>query len=68
MKTEEEAIHFLKSAEHRVGEKCFIRDVKIGRFEKWKIFVSEEDYRSYLKTRKHKRLIKPEEKRDGGYR
>jgi hypothetical protein len=65
MKTEEEAIHFLKSAERRVGEKCFIRHVKVGRFEKWKIFVSEEDFRSYMKTREHKRFIKTEGKKDG---
>ena len=55
MKTDEEAIHFLKSAELRTGKKCFIRQVKIGQFEKWKIFTSEEDYESYLKTRKHRR-------------
>ena len=55
MKTEDEAIHFLKSAEIRTGKKCFVRDVKIGRFEKWKTFTSEEDYESYIKTRKHKR-------------
>jgi hypothetical protein len=55
MKTEEEAIHFLKSAELRTGKKCFVRHVKIGKFEKWKIFTSEEDYKSYLKYRKHKR-------------
>jgi len=55
MKTEEEAIHFLRSAELRTGKKCFVRKVKIGGFEKWKIFTSEEDYYSYTKTRKHKR-------------
>ena len=55
MKTEEEAIHFLKSAELRTGKKCFVRHVKIGKFEKWKIFTSEEDYKSYIETRKHKR-------------
>jgi len=55
MKTEEEAIHFLKSAELKTGRKCFIRHVQIGKFEKWKIFTSEEDYQSYIKTRKHKR-------------
>jgi len=55
MKTEEEAIHFLKSAELRTGKKCFVRNVKIGKFEKWKIFTSEEDYNCYLKYRKHKR-------------
>jgi hypothetical protein len=55
MKTESEAIHFLKGAEVSTGKKCFIRHVKLGKFEKWKIFTSEEDYQSYLKTRKHKR-------------
>ena len=55
MKTKEEAIHFLKSAELRTGKKCFVRQVKIGKFEKWKIFTSEEDYVSYLKARKHRR-------------
>jgi hypothetical protein len=55
MKTEEEAIHFLKSAELRTGKKCFVRHVKIRKFEKWKIFTSEEDYKSYFTTRKHKR-------------
>jgi hypothetical protein len=55
MKTEEEAIHFLRSAELRTGKKCFVRQVKIGGFEKWKIFTSEEDYDSYIETRKHKR-------------
>jgi hypothetical protein len=65
MKTEEEAIHFLRSAEQRIGGKCFVRHVKVGRFEKWKIFVSEEDLRSYVKTRKHRRFIKTEGKKDG---
>jgi hypothetical protein len=55
MKTEEEAIHFLKSAEFKTGKKCFVRHIKIGKFEKWKIFTTEEDYKSYLETRKHKR-------------
>jgi len=55
MKTEEEAIHFLKSAEIRTGKNCFVRRVKLGKFEKWKIFTSEEEYQSYLKTRKHRR-------------
>jgi len=55
MKTKEEALHFLKSAELRTDKKCFVRHVKIGKFEKWKIFTSEEDYESYLRTRKHRR-------------
>ena len=55
MKTEEEAIHFLKSAELRTGKKCFIRHVRIGKFEKWKIFTSQDDYMSYMKNRKHRR-------------
>ncbi len=55
MQTEEEAMHFLKSADLRTGKKCFVRHVAIGRFEKWKIFTSEEDYQSYAAERKHKR-------------
>ena len=55
MQTEEEAIHFLKSAELRTGKQCFVRHMVIGRFDKWKIFTGEEDYRSYLENRKHKR-------------
>ncbi len=55
MKTESEAIHFLKGAEVTTGKKCFVRHVKIGKFEKWKIFTSEEDYKIYIETRKHKR-------------
>jgi hypothetical protein len=55
MKTEEEAIYFVKSAEVKTGKKCFVRNIKIGKFEKWKIFTNEEDYRSYVNTRKHKR-------------
>lgn len=51
----EETIHFLKSAELRTGKKCFVMLVKLGEFEKWKIFTSERDYRSYLRTRKHER-------------
>ena len=54
MKTEEAAIHFLKSAEIRTGKTCFVRRVKIGKFVKWKIFTSDDDYQSYLKTRKHR--------------
>jgi hypothetical protein len=55
MKTMEEAVHFLKSAELKTGKKCFVRYLKICKFEKWKIFTSEEDYKSYVKTRTHKR-------------
>ncbi len=55
MKSETEAIHFLKSAEEKTNKKCFVRQVKIGKFEKWKIFTSEEDYESYIKMKKHKR-------------
>lgn len=55
MQTEEEAIHFLKSAEVKTHKKCFVRHVQLGRFEKWKIFTSEEDYEDYTKTRKHVR-------------
>jgi len=55
MKTEEEALHFLKSAELRTGKPFFVRHVTIGKFEKWKIFTSEKDYQSYIQTRKHRR-------------
>ena len=55
MKTEEEAIHFLKSAELKTGKKCFIKNVRIGKFEKWKIFTSQTDYANYMKNRKHRR-------------
>lgn len=55
MKTEKEAIHFLKSAEMKTNKKCFVRHINIGKFEKWKIFTSEDDYQSYIKTRQHKR-------------
>jgi hypothetical protein len=37
MKTEVKVIHFLKSAELRTGKKCFVRHVKIGKFDKGKI-------------------------------
>ena len=55
MATKEEALPFLKSAEVRTGKPCFVRLVIIGQFRKWKIFTSEEDFDSYLKTRKHQR-------------
>jgi hypothetical protein len=55
MRTEIEAIHFLKSAEQKTGKKCFVRHVHIGHVDKWKIFTSEEDYNSYVTTRKHRR-------------
>lgn len=55
MKTESEAIHSLKGAEITSSKKCFVRHVKLGKFDKWKIFTSDEDYKSYIKTRKHKR-------------
>jgi hypothetical protein len=55
MKTEEEAFHFLKSAQLKTEKDCFVRKVKLGKFEKWKIFTGEDDYQNYLNTRKHKR-------------
>lgn len=55
MKTKEEAIHFLKSAEMRTGQRCFVRIVRRTSFVKWKIFTSEQDYLSYVQTGKHKR-------------
>jgi hypothetical protein len=55
MRTEEEAIHFLKSAEARTGKRCFVRKVTKASFVKWKIFTSEQDYLSYTQTGKHRR-------------
>ncbi len=52
VKTEKEAIHFLKSAEMRTGKRCFVRRTS---FLKWKIFTSEQDYLSYVQTGKHRR-------------
>lgn len=56
MKSETEAIHFLKSAEVVTGRRCFVRKVanNAGK-DKWKIFTSEEDYQSYLESKRHKR-------------
>jgi len=55
MKTEEEAIYFLKSAELRTCKTCFVRHVQRGTFEKWKIFTGEKECKCYLETRKHRR-------------
>jgi hypothetical protein len=55
MQTEAEAIHFLKSAQLRTGKNCFVRHVRIGKLDKWKIFTSEDDHKSYIKYREHKR-------------
>jgi hypothetical protein len=56
MKTEREAIHFLKWAEIKTGKKCFVRGIKnLAGKTKWKIFTSEEDYESYLTSGKHSR-------------
>jgi hypothetical protein len=55
MKTREEAIHFLKSAEVRTGKMCFVRKVKRMSYVKWKIFTSEQDYLSYTHKGKHRR-------------
>ena len=52
MNTEEEAIHFLKTAELQTGKTCFVRHVTLGTFEKWNIYTSEEDYISYRIVRK----------------
>jgi hypothetical protein len=56
MKSKKEAIHFLKSAQVQTNKECLIRSVynKAGKV-KWKIFTSEEDYESYIRTGKHKR-------------
>ena len=56
MKTEREALHFLKSAEARTGKECFVRAIQDSAGNvKWKIFTSEADYDSYVATGKHKR-------------
>ena len=50
MKTEEDPIHFLKSAQLRTRKMCFVRHVQIGKFQKWKIFTSEADHQNYITT------------------
>jgi hypothetical protein len=55
MQTRAEAIHFLKSAEVRTGKRCFVRKVRRGSFVKWKIFTSDQDYRNFMETGKHRR-------------
>lgn len=50
-----EAINFLRSAEIRTGKSCFVRHAVLGTFDKWKIFTSEDDCESYLRTRTHRR-------------
>lgn len=58
MKTRREAIHFPKAAETVTGKPCFARPVE-RRHDKtatvWKIFTSEDDYRSYRETGRHAR-------------
>ena len=59
MKTQREALHFLRSAQVQTGKECFIRPVEKQRTDRsatvWKIFTSEQDYQSYLTTGKHRR-------------
>jgi hypothetical protein len=55
MKTKEEAIHFMLSAEIRTGKSCFVREVTRMSLVKWKILSSEGDYMSYMQTGKHRR-------------
>jgi hypothetical protein len=56
IQTREEAIHFLKGAEVCTGKKCFVREAKLPTgLRKWKIFTSERDYESYMKSKKHLR-------------
>jgi hypothetical protein len=54
MKTQREAIHFLKSVQVETGSECFVRPVEKQRANHtdtaWKIFTSEQDYQSYLTT------------------
>ncbi|HEX6299557.1 MAG TPA: hypothetical protein VF148_03740 [Acidimicrobiia bacterium] len=59
MRTRREAVHILKSAQMATGKDCFIRPVERLRHDQvvtvWKIFTTEEDYRSYLATGHHRR-------------
>jgi hypothetical protein len=59
MRTRREAQHFLKSAQLRTGQQCFVRSVSsrgdVGAAPVWKIFTSEADYESYLRTGRHRR-------------
>jgi hypothetical protein len=59
MRTRREAQHFLKSAQLRTGQQCFVRSVSsrgdVGAAPVWKIFTSEADYESYVRTGRHRR-------------
>jgi hypothetical protein len=59
MKTRREAIHFLKGAEHQTGKRCTVRPVeraaRVEPITQWKIFTSEDDWRSYRDTGRHRR-------------
>lgn len=59
MRSEREAIHFLKSAHVQTGRDCFVRPVdrhlRGRRSTVWKIFTSEDDYRAYTSAGHHQR-------------
>ncbi len=59
MKTQREAVHFLKSAQVQTEGESFARPVVKQRANRtntvWKVFTSEQDYQSYLTTGKHRR-------------
>lgn len=58
MRSQREAVHFLKSAQVLTGKACFVRPGQThrGRRESrvWKIFTTEEDYQSYIGTGRHR--------------
>lgn len=59
MKTRREALHFLAAARAQTGKACFVRSVDTARGDRvdtvWKVFTSEDGYRSYLDTGSHRR-------------
>jgi hypothetical protein len=59
MRSRREALHFLKEAETVTGKPCFIRSINKQRGDQtvtvWKIFTSEDDYESYLRSGQHLR-------------
>lgn len=63
MRSRREALHFLAAAGARTGKDCFVRAVDRQLGERvatvWKIFTSEEDYRAYLATGRHRRGTGP---------
>lgn len=59
MRSRREALHFLGAAQALTGKACFVRPVEKrlrgGEAIVWKIFTSEDDFRSYLRTGEHAR-------------